>query len=150
MPDDILATVKAALAHRDSLGVKRSYAAPHKAYTEYGVRVLQFVAVPVFALNWLRALVTRCEQAEAAVEADFHQLSDVAGWHHGETQIALARATLADADLAALRQRHAEAVEKAYKDGHARGNRYIVLTDIKDGLLEVIERQGVELERKEQ
>ena len=53
----------------------------------------------------LAAEVTRLREVEAA----FCQLSDVAGWHHGETQIALARAAHAEADLAALRQRHATA-----------------------------------------
>jgi hypothetical protein len=51
--------------------------------------------------RWLVAEVARLR----SVETDFHQLSDVAGWHHGETQIALARAKQAESDLAALRQR---------------------------------------------
>jgi len=47
----------------------------------------------------VRALLDELERLRS-VEADFHQLSDVAGWHHGEAQIALARAEKAEADLA--------------------------------------------------
>jgi hypothetical protein len=64
--------------------------------------------------RWLVAEVARLR----SVETDFHQLSDVAGWHHGETQIALARAKQAESDLAALRQRHAEA-ERDLAEAHA-------------------------------
>jgi hypothetical protein len=65
----------------------------------------------------LPALLDELERLRA-VEADFHQLSDVTGWHHGEAQLALARADKAEADLAlkenarrglALSLEHAEA-----------------------------------------
>ena len=45
------------------------------------------------------ALLDELERLRA-VEADFHQLSDVTGWHHGEAQLALARADKAEAELA--------------------------------------------------
>jgi len=77
----------------------------------------------ILALVALPALLDELERLRS-VEADFHQLSDVAGWHHGEAQIALARAEKAEADLAlkenarrglALSLEHAEAELAALK-----------------------------------
>lgn len=82
MSDDMLGTVKAELATANPLeGLE-----------------------PYIVADWLRALVTRCDQAEVAA-ASWRQIADEAA-----------------EKLHALRQRHAAEVEAAFREGYLRGN----------------------------
>ena len=69
--------------------------------TVFGYREADLKGI-VALRNAADALLDELEQLRS-VEADFLQLSDVVGWHHGEAQIALARAEKAEAELAAAR-----------------------------------------------
>lgn len=81
----------------------------------YGVSSMEYRAAVKRVVAEYRALVARCEQAEAEFAVAQVSAADARRDHLR----AMKRAEAAEADLAALREQHAEAVEAAFRAGYA-------------------------------